>query len=165
MLGWLVIDSKVGRLLANEIHSTIPSTKAALKSLLDTAMASLSVQVQYADNPEQARTERVWLGPTEIGDDEPRALTKGRRKLRESYLHNIMVEVTSKVTAEASELRVFVIAEAIEDAIALDSTLGDVDNLLWAVVEGKELETTETGERPLTTLNIRVRCVADMGRV
>lgn len=144
------------------VHSTIPATKSALKSLIDSAVSG--VQVQYGDNPEQAKTERVWLGPTEIGDDTVRAMGTGRTRLRESYLHHIMVEVTSQVTVLSCETRVFEIAEAIEDAIAVDKTLGDVPNLLWAVVEGKELETTETGERPLSVLDIRVRCVADMGR-
>lgn len=144
------------------VYSTIPAVKAALKSLLDGA--SLGVQVSYGDIGEQSHTDRVWLGNSTTGDDTPVSLKTGRRRLQEEYSLSIMVQVGSKITPLAAETEVFRIAALIEDAIALDHTLSNVENLLWCLVDGKELETSEGPNRPLSTLEIRLRCVAQLGR-
>lgn len=144
------------------VFSTIPATKAALKTIIDAAVTG--IQVSYGDNPEQARTERIWLGPTEMADAEHRAIATGRTRLRERYVHHVMIEVSGKHTPAASEERVFELEALIADAVALNQTLNDVPNLLWAKVQGLELNTITTGERPLSEIDLRIECVADLGR-
>ena len=147
--------------MAFEVHSAIPATKSALKTVIN---AASTVKVDYGDAGETARKERIWLGPTDIGNDEPVSMKSGRRRLQEEFVIHVMVEVISKSTPEASETRVFEIAADVEDAIASDFTLGGVENLLWALVDGKELDTSEHPDRPMSVLDIRVACTAQLGR-
>jgi len=149
--------------MAQEVHSAVPATKAAILSLATSAAPS-GVRVSFADEGENTRSERIWLGPTTIGDDTPVSIKSGRRRLQEEFTVILMVEVSSKRTPQASEERVFEIAALLEDAIALDHTLSNVENLLWCLVDGKELETGQTSEGPFSVLEIRLSCVAQLGR-
>lgn len=135
--------------------TTMAAVKAALKTMSKTAVGP-NVQVTYGDPGEMARTEMIYIGAAVDNEQEPVALRSGPRKRDENYTVAIRIEVSSKGTPEAVEARAVLFATAIETAIAADPKLGNVPNVLWAVVSGMSLDTTETTEKPRCVLSIDV---------
>lgn len=132
------------------------AVKAALKSMTATAVGT-GVQVTYGDPGAMSRTELVYIGAAVDNLHDPVSLRAGKRQRDEDYTVTIVVGVGSQSTPELSESRAVTLGTAIEDAIAADPKLNDTTNVLWAAVSGMNLNTSESTEKPYTTLAIEVR--------
>ena len=135
--------------------TTMAAAKSALKTMTSKAVGA-GVLVTYGDPGELARTECIYIGAAVDNSHDPVALRSGPRMRDEDYTVNIHVEVSSKGTPEATEARAVVLGTAIETAIAADPKLLNTTNVLWAVVSGMSLDTSQTSEAPRTVLEIAV---------
>jgi hypothetical protein len=135
--------------------TTMAAVKSALKTMVTTAVGS-GVLITYGDPGETARTEMVYIGAAVDNAHDPVALRSGPRKRDEDYTVSIMVEVSSKGTPEATEARAVALGTLIETAIAADPKLNNTANVLWAVVSGMSLDTSEAATAPRTRLTIDV---------
>lgn len=135
--------------------STLPAVKAALVSLLETALASSGVSggqipVQYAWTPDAA-DEMVFLGRREGGapfwstriESQIPGMKAGRKARRETYNVDLTVwtyrgDLTPADAAEA-EARLFVLLAKVEDVLANDTSL-DLLSIHWGAIS--EIEVT-----------------------
>lgn len=130
--------------------------KAAAKVALASHASLAGVQVAYGDPGGTGRRERLWLGDTEDGSQEPVALRSGRRRRDEEYVLSIHAEVIgSGKTPEATEARAVALATVVEEIVADSPTLG-VPNVLWALVSGQDMATSETTDGPRTVITTRI---------
>jgi len=116
------------------------------------------VKVSYADPGERALKENLWFGRIYDNEHEPVALKVGRRRREENFTAEVFVEVMgTRLTPERTEVRAMELGTALEEYLADNPKLdGTIEGLLFAVVSGMELSTTETSEGPQTRLNIEV---------
>lgn len=114
------------------LHSTVPTVKAQLVSLID---AALIVPVTYAWPGPEAAAECVFLGPhpqtadirLDVSSEIP-TIKAGRKQRQEDYTVRVTVwsfqpELTSE-DAATCELRAFTLAGEVEDVLADDPRLG-----------------------------------------
>lgn len=142
--------------------STMAAVKAALTTALDARSALDGVLVTYGDAGDLATMETIRLGDTTFGIQEPAALRPSKRRRFEEYTLEVTVEVIGKVTPQANEARAIALAAEVEDAVAVDPTVGAVTNLLFAYVTGMEMSTTETVSGPRTEVMIEITCKGNL---
>lgn len=143
------------------VRTTMAAVKAKLKRMIGNRLGS--VQVVYGDAGQFARREGIRLGVVDIGDQERVSMRSGKGRQRETYILHILVE-SWRNTPEAAEARVAELAGEIEDMLASNPKLDNTDNVLWAIVDGMEMETDETDEGSRAVIDIRVQVVADLAR-
>jgi len=144
-------------------HTTVAAFRAALFAALvaDASLGGAGVQVEYGEPAADRRDELVWLGNSVTsGINEPNAMVSGRRKRDEDYFVELVVQCASRSTCSANEIRGAAMVGAVEDILALDTTLS-VDGIIWASIETFEWETDLSGDagtpRTTVTISIQVR--------
>jgi hypothetical protein len=134
------------------------TSMAALRAAVQTALASAtSVPVFYGEPIDLKPSECIWLGKATDATQEPAALRKGRVKRDEDYEFDVTVWVASKARPADSEARAVAIATVIEETIADDPRVNDTPGVLFCVVDAVEMDTTETGDLPVTILTYTLR--------
>jgi len=142
-------------------HTTVAAYRAAVFAAMQADVTLGAVQVSYGEPADAKREEAVWLGnAVDLGSSEDPYIASGRRKRHEEYEVQVTVDVASQRTAPASELRAAVLVGALEDLLAVDSTLS-VDGVLWGVPASFEWETDLSGDggtpRTVVTFDITVK--------
>jgi len=147
-------------------HTTVAAFRAALYAALvaDSTMVASLVQIEYGEPAADRRDEVVWLGNSvTLHDNEQQSLHSGRRRRDETYDVELTVQVASKAAVDTNELRAAALVGAIEDIMALDTTLS-VDGVIWAVVDTFSWSTDLSGDvgSPRTTVDMTIKV---MGRL
>lgn len=135
------------------------TSMAAFRGALQSALAAATaVPVYYGEPIDLKPSECMWLGKATDAEQEPAALRKGRVKRDEEYEFEVTVHVASKARPAEAEARAVALGVALEELIADDPNLGTA-GVLFAVVDSVELDTTETGDLPVSILayTLRVR--------
>ena len=116
------------------------------------------VKISFADPGENALKENVWLGRIYDNEHDPVALKAGRRRREENFTLEIYVDVGgTRLTPERCETRALELGLLIEEYLADNPKLdGAVDGLLFAVVSGMELFTSQTTDGPYTRHTVSV---------
>lgn len=142
--------------------STIPAAKAALVSLIGSALSG--VQVKYgrpADN--QLARECVWIGDVSGAQRIP-VIAAGRKRREETYQIDVVCAVLRpRGEVSDAEARAFVLMTEVEDVVADDSTLGlaTATGFFEATTEGPiETEAAQTLEGPACVVRFTVACKA-----
>ena len=141
---------------------------SALRSALVDALAPLiaPVKISYGSPGKLGRTEGVWLGTARDtsldSDHEPAALRGGRVRRRETLRTDVVFEVMSKNTPREAEARAVALGTLLEEYLADNPTVGGVPTLLWCVVEGIELDTTESADGPRCVLIYTLSAMSDL---
>jgi hypothetical protein len=103
--------------------STVPTAKAALVSLIGTALSG--VQVTYG-RPSDAELDRecVWVGDV-TGRQQVPTMKAGRKARHETYSVEVVAWVAmDRGLVSDAEARAFVLLGSVEDVVANDPTLG-----------------------------------------
>lgn len=131
---------------------------ARFRSALQTALASeTSVPVFYGEPIDLHPSECIWLGKSTDAEQEPVALRKGRVKRDEDYEFDVTIRVSSKAKPAQAEERAVAIGVALEELLADNPNLTATAGVLFALVESVELDTTETGDLPVSILTYTLR--------
>jgi hypothetical protein len=102
--------------------STIPTTKANLKTLLAARVGLTSVQISYGPPAVGTQREYIWLGDAD-GEQTYAAMAAGNQRLEE-YDLSVIVDVILEGTGEqAADERCFAIQAEIENQIRSDKTV------------------------------------------
>lgn len=134
------------------------TTMAGFRSALYSALgAATSVKVFYGEPFEMMPSECIWLGKATDGTQEPVALRKGRVKRDEDYEFEVTIRVASKARPEQAEARAVAIGATLEELLADDPNLSATTDVLFALVDSIELDTTETGDLPVSILTYTIR--------
>ena len=139
--------------------STVPAVKAALVSLLTTALPS--TQVTYG-RPADSMLSRncVWLGRA-AGADRIPVMSAGRKVREQTYSVTVFVWVAKpRGTVEAAEDEAHDLLAEVEDALADDPALGGVDGLIHATAGTWEAEADLAKEGPFCLVTLDVDCLA-----
>lgn len=138
--------------------SIMVTFKTTLLEAIGVMPGMAGVKVSFADPGENALKENIWFGRISDNDHDPVALKAGRRRREENFTLEINVEVGgTRLTPERCETRALALGLLIEEYIADNPKLdGTVDGLLFAVVSGMELFTSQTTDGPLTRHTIDV---------
>lgn len=105
------------------LHSTVPTAKAALVTLIGTALTG--VQVTYG-RPADSQLERecVWVGDA-TGQQRVPTMKAGRKARHETYSIEVVCWVAdTRGLISTAEARCFELVGEIEDVVADDPTLG-----------------------------------------
>ena len=144
--------------------TTMAACRAGLVDLLDGDVTIGDVPVSYGEPGNFAERQHIWLGATTTIDQEIRGMANTPTKRVEDYTFPLWVEVIGyRQTARANETQAVVLSAAIETLVAADPTLGGVTNLMWCMVVGIELETTEHVDGPRTTLEMTMAAKGRLG--
>jgi hypothetical protein len=141
--------------------STVPATKAALVSLLTTAISDSDVFIAQG-RPQQDLTERKVISVGSVSYSSEIANQKSGRKQRdERYSVEVVFLVADPAgTAAEAETTVWALFAHLEDVLADDTTLGSVDGLAWAVLGKVEGDVDVTTGAPVAWITADVDCVA-----
>jgi len=139
--------------------TTMAAFKTALVAAI-TAEGSINVPVSYGDPGDLGRREHIWLGATTPLESETVSFKAGRKRRQESYSVEVVIEVLNDSHPEDAETRACALSAIIEEMLADDPKVNAVTNLLFAVLEDMEMETTQTGEGVRTVLTMSVRVEA-----
>ena len=113
--------------------TTVAAYRAALFAAMQADATLGAIQVAYGAPYDARREEGIWLGRSlDLGSSDDPYLKSGRRSRQESYEVEVTLFVASQKTAPASEIRAAVLIAALEDILALDTTLS-VDGVLYAL--------------------------------
>lgn len=141
--------------------STIVPAKKALASALRLRPALEGVLVAYADPGDKGRREQMFFAEVRQADQDPVALKAGRRRRDEEYELDLIVDCSSKPSAEAAESRCMELVAELEEELAEDTTIHATPGVLWALVTDLTLKTAETGDgaiaRAVVTITVRAR--------
>ena len=126
--------------------TTIYSVKAALLTKLQADSTLSAIQVTYGDPGGAARREHVFIGDVTAGGQDPESLSSGRRRRIESYTLDVIVSVQSKPQGvQENEQRAIVLASAVENVVADNPTLSDLDGLMFMECSGMSVSSNEAG--------------------
>lgn len=140
-------------------YSTVVATKRALRQLIAAQLPAVQVKYGQPAAIEKAR-ECVWIGDTEGTHTVP-VLTAGRKRREEDYTITVFVEVVKdRGTLEDAEDRCEQITHAVEDVLANDPSLGNVDGLVHAYADGDFSLVTDYGPGPISLRRFDVHCLA-----
>ena len=138
--------------------SIMVSFKTKLLAELAALAGTTGVKMSYADPGENALKENIWFGRIYDSEVDPVALRAGRRRREENFTVEVFVEVGGvRLTPERCETRALELGQLVEEYLADHPKLDDtVDGLLFAVVSGMDLFTSQTTDGPLTRQTISV---------
>jgi len=126
--------------------TTIYEVKAALLTKLKADATLSAIQVTYGDPGGAARREHVFIGDVTAGGQDPESLSSGRRRRIESYTLDVIVSVQSKPQGvQENEQRAIVLASAVENVVADNPTLSDLDGLMFMECSGMSVSSNEAG--------------------
>ena len=126
--------------------TTIYEVKAALLTKLKADSTLSAIQVTYGDPGGAARREHVFIGDVTAGGQDPESLSSGRRRRIESYTLDVIVSVQSKPQGlQENEQRAIVLASAVENVVADNATLSDLDGLMFMECSGMSVSSNEAG--------------------
>jgi hypothetical protein len=110
------------------VHSTVPTAKAALVTLIGAQLTG--VQVTYG-RPADSQLERecVWVGDV-TGQQRVPTMMAGRKHRQEDYSVEVVCWVAdTRGLVSAAEARCFELLGEVEDVVADDPTLGLATNV------------------------------------
>ena len=126
--------------------TTIYEVKAALLTKLQADATLSAIQVTYGDPGGAARREHVFIGDVTAGGQDPESLSSGRRRRIESYTLDVIVSVQSKPQGlQENEQRAIVLASAVENVVADNPTLSNLDGLMFIECSGMSVTSNEAG--------------------
>ena len=126
--------------------TTIYSVKSTLLTKLQADSTLSAIQVTYGDPGGAARREHVFIGDVTAGGQDPESLSSGRRRRIESYTLDVIVSVQSKPQGlQENEQRAIVLASAVENVVADNATLSDLDGLMFMECSGMSVSSNEAG--------------------
>ena len=126
--------------------TTIYSVKSTLLTKLQADSTLSAIQVTYGDPGGAARREHIFIGDVTAGGQDPESLSSGRRRRVESYTLDVLVSVQSKPQGlQENEERAIVLASAVEDVVADNPTLSDLDGLMFMECSGMSVSSSEAG--------------------
>ena len=141
--------------------TTIYEVKAALLTKLQADATLSAIQVTYGDPGQAARREFVFIGDVTAGGQDPESLSSGRRRRIESYTLDVIVSVQSKPQGlQENEQRAIVLASAVEDVVADNPTLSNLDGLMFMECSGMSVSSNEAGvdgPHSLITVHFQVK--------
>ena len=143
--------------------TTMAAVRAAVVDLIDGDVSIGDVPVSYGEPGNLGERQHIWVGATVSVDQEIRAMAATPTKRVEDYTFPLMIEVIGYPTPRTNEAQAVVLSAAIETLIAADPTIGGVTNLLWCIVTGIELDTTEHVDGPRTTLEMTLTAKGRIG--
>lgn len=136
--------------------TTMADAKASLKRMLMERPSLQGVTIKYGFPGDTAKSEMIWMAGTNVdGTQNIETMRAGKKRRNEEYVLNLYID-SAKRKPEDSEKRACAISAEIEDALASDPTIMDTPNVMWAVVSGMEMDTTETTTGAGTRLRIEV---------
>ena len=126
--------------------TTIYSVKSTLLTKLKAESDLSGIQITYGDPGQAARREFIFIGDVTAGGQDPESLSSGRRRRIESYTLDVIVSVQSKPQGlQENEQRAIVLASAVEDVVADNPTLSDLDGLMFMECAGMSVSSNEAG--------------------
>ena len=126
--------------------TTIYSVKSTLLTKLQADSTLSAIQVTYGDPGGAARREHVFIGDVTASGQDPESLSSGRRRRIESYTLDVIVSVQSKPQGlQENEQRAIVLASAVENVVADNPTLSDLDGLMFMECSGMSVSSNEAG--------------------
>ena len=126
--------------------TTIYSVKSTLLTKLQADSTLSAIQVTYGDPGGAARREHIFIGDVTAGGQDPESLSSGRRRRIETYTLDVIVSVQSKPQGlQENEERAIVLASAVEDVVADNPTLSDLDGLMFMECSGMSVSSSEAG--------------------
>ena len=141
--------------------TTIYSVKSTLLTKLQADSTLSAIQVTYGDPGGAARREHVFIGDVTAGGQDPESLSSGRRRRIESYTLDVIVSVQSKPQGlQENEQRAIVLASAVENVVADNPTLSDLDGLMFMECAGMSVSSNEAGidgPHSLITVHFQVK--------
>jgi hypothetical protein len=142
--------------------STVPTVKAALVSLLTTAIGNTDVQVMHGRSQDNLIKKRqvVVVGAVSY-QSEIANIKAGRKQRDERYSVEVLFLVAKprglSVDAESAAWALF---NELEDVLANDPSLGGIDGLAWAVLGSVDADVALENEGPVAWITANVDCVA-----
>ena len=142
--------------------TTIYSVKSPLLTKLKAAATLSAIQVTYGDPGGAARREHIFIGDVTAGGQDPESLSSGRRRRIESYTLDVIVSVQSKPQGlQENEERAIVLASAVEDVVADNPTLSDLDGLMFMECSGMSVSCSEAGvDGPQSQITVHIQVKA-----
>ena len=126
--------------------TTIYSVKSTLLTKLQAESDLSGIQVTYGDPGGAARRECVFIGDVTAGGQDPESLSSGRRRRIETYTLDVIVSVQSKPQGlQENEQRAIVLASAVENCVADNPTLSNLDGLMFIECAGMSVTSNEAG--------------------
>lgn len=140
-------------------YSTVPAVRAALRQLIANKMPTLKVFYGYPPEIDKTR-ECIYIARTEGTHTVP-VLTAGRKRGEEDYKITVVAEVIwDRGTAEAADARCWELMGAVRDVIANDPSLGNVDGLIHAVLDGEVRTEVGWNTGPIARIEAEVSCLS-----
>ena len=126
--------------------TTIYSVKSTLLTKLKADSDLSGIQITYGDPGQAARREFIFIGDVTAGGQDPESLSSGRRRRIESYTLDVIVSVQSKPQGlQETEQRAIVLASAVENVVADNPTLSNLDGLMFIECAGMSVSSNEAG--------------------
>ena len=126
--------------------TTIYSVKSTLLTKLKAESDLSGIQITYGDPGGAARREHIFIGDVTAGSQDPESLSSGRRRRIESYTLDVIVSVQSKPQGlQENEQRAIVLASAVENVVADNPTLSNLDGLMFIECAGMSVTSNEAG--------------------
>ena len=126
--------------------TTIYSVKSTLLTKLQAESDLSGIQVTYGDPGGAARREFIFIGDVTAGGQDPESLSSGRRRRTEPYTLDVLVSVQSKPQGlQENEQRAIVLASAVENCVADNPTLSNLDGLMFMECSGMSVSSNEAG--------------------
>lgn len=142
--------------------STVPAVRAALVSLLTSAINDTDVQVTHGRQQNSlVKRQVVTVGAASPYTSEIANLKAGRKQRDETYSIEVIFWVAKpRGVPYDADTRVWTLFAELEDLLADDPTLGGVDGLAWAVLGDVEGDVAIEAEGPVAWLVASVDCKA-----
>ena len=126
--------------------TTIYSVKSTLLTKLQAESDLSGIQITYGDPGGAARREFIFIGDVTAGGQDPESLSSGRRRRIETYTLDVVVSVQSKPQGlQENEERAIVLASAVENVVADNPTLSNLDGLMFMECSGMSVSSNEAG--------------------
>ena len=126
--------------------TTIYSVKSTLRTKLQAESDLSGIQITYGDPGGAARREFIFIGDVTAGGQDPESLSSGRRRRIETYTLDVIVSVQSKPQGlQENEQRAIVLASAVENCVADNPTLSNLDGLMFMECSGMSVTSNEAG--------------------
>jgi hypothetical protein len=142
--------------------STVPAVKAALVTLLTSAINDSDVYVSQG-RPQDDLAQRKVVVVGSVSYSSEIANVKSSRKQRdERYSIEVVFLVYDAAggTAAEAETAVWTLVAELEDLLADDTTLGGVNGLAWAVLGKVEGDVAVERKGPVAWITADVECMA-----
>lgn len=142
--------------------STVPAVRAALVTLLTSAINDSDVQVTHGRQQNSlVKRQVVTVGNAGPYSSEIANLKSGRKQRDETYSIEVIFWVAKpRGVPYDADTRVWTLFAELEDLLADDPTLGAVDGLAWAVLDDVEAGVDIEKEGPVAWVVASVDCKA-----